>query len=190
MKRQRLLFITTVLVASCSGDQQAADTAKASSPAPRAAGDTVRNLSVSFRGIGALEAGMNPTQAYGAMGIAGPIPAVSAWKDCDYASLGKLSPGVSIMVENGTIARVEVKDSLTQTAEGAHVGDSEARIHALYGNRVEVQPHKYIDGHYLIVRSSDPRDSLYRLVFETDGKAVLEYRSGRTPPVHYVEGCA
>jgi hypothetical protein len=28
-----------------------------------------------------------------------------------------------------------------------------------------------------------------RIVFETDGKKVVKYRSGRLPAVEYVEGC-
>ena len=94
------------------------------------------------------------------------------------------------MVEGGSVARVEVDSgSAVPTAEGARVGDSEKRIRDLYGNRVTLSPHKYTDGHYLTVRSAAPSESSYRVVFETDGKRVLRFRAGRTPPVEYVEGC-
>ena len=33
-------------------------------------------------------------------------------------------------------------------------------------------------------------DSMYRIVFETDGPRVTQYRSGRVPAVDYGEGCA
>jgi hypothetical protein len=74
------------------------------------------------------------------------------------------------------------------TAEGARVGDSEARIKEIYGDRVTVQPHKYLpNGHYLVVAAAG--DAANRIVFETDGKVVTTYRAGRRPEVENVEGC-
>jgi hypothetical protein len=34
-----------------------------------------------------------------------------------------------------------------------------------------------------------PSDAVNRIVFETDGSKVTEYRSGRTPEVEQVERC-
>jgi hypothetical protein len=57
----------------------------------------------------------------------------------------------------------------------------------MYGPRLEVTPHKYVDGgHYLTVRSSDRR---YAMVMETDGSKVVFIRSGLVPAAEYVEGC-
>ena len=33
-------------------------------------------------------------------------------------------------------------------------------------------------------------DSAYRLIFETDGQRVTEYRAGLLPAVEWVEGCS
>jgi hypothetical protein len=145
---------------------------------------------VTPRGIGALEAGMSPTQVSAILHLASTSPRDSTWKDCGYVAFKELPGGAHVMVEQGTIARVEVRDTTISTEEGARVGDTEARIKKLYGNRVEVQPHKYTSGHYVIVRSAQPADSAFRLVFETDGKVVTAYRAGRRPPVEYVEGCS
>jgi hypothetical protein len=93
------------------------------------------------------------------------------------------------MVEGGSIARVEVVSGTTATTEGARVGDSEDRIQQLYPGRVVTTPHKYTSGHYLTVKPIDAADSLNRLVFETDGHRVTEYRAGRLPQVEYVERC-
>ncbi len=60
----------------------------------------------------------------------------------------------------------------------------------LYPGQVSISPHKYVDGHYLIVTPSAPADSTYRLVFETDGKLVTRFRSGKMPEVTWVEGCS
>lgn len=93
-----------------------------------------------------------------------------------------------VMVEKDEISRVDVTAGSVATVEGAKIGDSEDRIKSLYPGRVAVQPHKYTDGHYLVVTPKSGGDN--RIVFETDGKKVLRYRSGRMPAVQYVEGCA
>jgi hypothetical protein len=151
---------------------------------------TPSSWKVTPRGIGALEAGMSPTQVSAIVHFATALPRDDTWKDCGYVTFAELPAGVRVMVEQGTIARVEVRDSSISTTEGARVGDTEARIKQLYGNRIEVQPHKYTSGHYLIARSAQPADSAFRLVFETDGMVVTAYRAGRRPPVEYVEGCS
>ena len=56
--------------------------------------------------------------------------------------------------------------------------------------RVTVQPHKYTNGHYLVVRSATAADTTHRIIFETDGKVVTRFRSGRMPEVAWVEGCS
>jgi hypothetical protein len=76
------------------------------------------------------------------------------------------------------------------TSAGARIGDTEATIKKLYKGQVTVSPHKYTDGHYLTVVPKAPADSAFRIVFETDGTRVLQYRGGRRPQVEYVEGCA
>ena len=92
------------------------------------------------------------------------------------------------MLENNKIARVEVRSGTVATAEGAHIGDSEARINSLYSGRVTTTPHKYTTGgHYLTITPVD--GSQNRIVFETDGKVVTEYRAGALPAVAYVERC-
>jgi hypothetical protein len=100
-------------------------------------------------------------------------------------------PGVAFMIVDGRIARLDVRQPASvKTAEGAGIGDTEARIQELYPGRVEVQPHKYSKGHYLIVTPEAPADSAYRMIFETDGTRVTTYRTGRLPAVGWVEGCS
>jgi hypothetical protein len=107
---------------------------------------------------------------------------------CGYAVLTKAPSGFAVMLEAGKIARFEVRNGSIATAAGARIGDSESRINALYPGRVASTPHKYATGgHYLTV--SAPADPANRIVFETDGSKVTEYRSGRTPAVEYVERC-
>lgn len=96
-------------------------------------------------------------------------------------------PGILLMIVDERVVRVEVDDTVTITAAGARVGDTEERIKQLYPGQVHSQPHKYVDGHYLIVYGGD---GAYRIVFETDGTRVTRYRAGRYPEVEWIEGCS
>mgnify|MGYP000302328553 CR=1 FL=1 len=64
-----------------------------------------------------------------------------------------------------------------------HGRSTEAEVQQRYAGQVEVQPHKYTDGHYLVITPRNPPDSDLRLVFETDGKKVETFRGGRVPQV-------
>jgi len=95
------------------------------------------------------------------------------------------------MVENGRVERVDIDSTGARTERGAEVGMTEADIRRLYADSLVVQPHKYDEtGHYLIYVPSEPADSLFRVVFETDGQRVLRFRAGLRPAVEYVEGCS
>lgn len=162
-------------------------------PAPPATADTPRPVpppstswTVTQNGIGPLRAGMTIAQANSAIG--GGFAAPKGYSGgCGYAVLVKAPSGLAVMLEDGKIARVEVRSGGIATAAGARIGDSESRIKSLYAGRVTSTPHKYASGgHYLTVTPSDPAN---RIIFETDGSKVTEYRSGRTPAVEQVERC-
>ena len=141
-------------------------------------------------------------ESYGPVRFGQPIGTVSsalgeqlqpAYKDfetCDYVKPTGLPAGTALMVIKDSVMRVDVDSGGIPTAEGARVGDSEQSVIDLYAGRVTVQPHKYTgpQGHYLVVRA--PADSMYAIIFETDGKRVTSYRAGRRPAVEFVEGCA
>ena len=167
-------------------DQPATDIARDSAPAPRATEWTVTPA-----GYGPVHAGMTLQQAAQAGGRAFGEPQMGA-EECDYFLFAgdSIEGSAHFMVVNGEIARVDVNDSSIATAEGARIGDTEQRIMELYPNRVTVQPHKYTDGHYLVVAPASPADSGRNIIFETDGQKVTTYRAGRMPEVEYVEGCS
>lgn len=139
---------------------------------------------VTAAGIGSVRAGMSLEEANVILDNALTIPAKLA--ECDYVR-PKSPKGIAFMVEKGEISRVEVQPgSSVSTVAGAKIGDSEDRIKSLYPG-VEVKPAKYAPGHYLEVTPRNGGNN--RIVFETDGKKVVKYRSGRLPAVEYVEGC-
>jgi hypothetical protein len=145
---------------------------------------------VTATGYGPLRIGM--TAANAATAIGAPIPNMAGLDTaCAYLPVKTAPAGMRIMITGGTVARIEVDSSEVTTGLGARVGDTEARVHELYGSRVSVQPHKYLpNGHYLIVAPVPPTDSSFRLIFETDGSHITRYRAGRLPQVEWVEGCA
>ena len=174
---RRQLLATLLVIAACRAEEAAerpADTARAV------------EWSVSAGGIGALRVGMTVEEARAALG--GEFDPDSA-TGCHHAPIAGAAGRVLAMIVDGRVVRIEVKDSLVATDRGARVGDSEVRIDSLYRGAVTVEPHKYTDGRYLVVTPA-AADSGLRLIFETDGSRVTEYRAGRLPEVAWVEGCS
>ena len=152
-------------------------------------GSRVPRWDVTIDGIGPVRAGMTVTEASKRLGT--PLEMLGDSKACDYARPTNASPdSLLFMVVDSQVARVDVRGTAVATVEGARIGDSEARIESLYSGRVTVQPHKYTAGHYLVVRSPTASDTTHRIIFETDGKVVTRFRSGRMPEVAWVEGCS
>lgn len=143
---------------------------------------------VFFEGIGPIRVGMTVSEASQAIGK--PLVIASnrgESEGCYYVEPRGGPKGVSFMVINGHIARVDIFDGKFTTERGARIGDSEERIKSLYKWQVEVTGHKYDEhGHYLIISRGTDK---YRIVFETDGKRVTNFRAGKLPEVKYVEGC-
>lgn len=111
---------------------------------------------------------------------------------CYYVKAEKGPKDVGFMITGGRISRIDVwRESLITTASGAKIGDSEAKIKSIYGSRIKITPHKYVQGgHYLTFVPQDAAERNFRLIFETDGKRVTVFRSGKLPEVEFVEGCA
>lgn len=185
--RLRRIFLV-VLAAACAREKPRSDTTIVQTEQPASPSDHL-NWLITPRGLGPLHAGMTRTEAEAVVG--GSFAAVrdTAWKRCAFTSNDHLPPGVRVMVEGGTIARIDVDSGRVATAEGARIGDSEDRIKELYGTRVVVTPRKYTNGHSLTVKPTAAADSLFRIVFEADSGRVMSYRAGRVPPVEYVERC-
>ena len=185
--------VDTSAVVAGRADTSPPVTAPTPLPVPPATVDTPRPLpppstswTVTQNGIGPLRAGMTVAQANSAIG--GGFAAPKGYSGgCGYAILTKAPSGLAVMLQDGKIARVEVRSGGIATAAGARIGDSESRIKSLYAGRLTSTPHKYVSGgHYLTVT---PSGSANRIVFETDGSKVTEYRSGATPAVEQVERC-
>jgi hypothetical protein len=145
---------------------------------------------VIINGIGSIRVGMTPQEATQSSGV----PLVTDGKpdpQCAYYKIQGQPNDVWIMVNNGTISRIDINNPQITTRSGAKIGDTEARIKSLYPGQIQVTPHKYVEkGHYLTFVPKDDADKNYRVIFETDGSRVTRYRSGKLPEVEWVEGCS
>lgn len=109
-------------------------------------------------------------------------------QECNYGYPAMGPEGVAFMLINDVIARIDIENPAVLTSLGVFIGSEESEVLALYPGNVATQPHKYEDGHYLIV--TDPAKAGLAYVFETDGTKVTRYRVGRQPEVEWVEGCS
>jgi hypothetical protein len=120
--------------------------------------------------------------------LATPVEPAVLSGSCGFVRPLGAPDGLTLMVESLRIVRADVISGSARTAEGAGIGDAEARIFELYPG-LRKGPHKYTAGSYLVVLPRAPADTLHRYVFETDGTRVTRFRAGLFPPVEYVEAC-
>ncbi len=101
-------------------------------------------------------------------------------------------PEIKFMVIDGRIRRVDISPpSSIATVSGVRIGDSEAKVHRVYGPRVRVEPHPYDEGgRYLVYDSREASQRGLLLIFETDGTRVTSLRAGARSAVEAPEGCA
>lgn len=148
---------------------------------------------VIIRGLGPVRVGMTPEEASIAAGyqLEEQIGLFEG-DPCYYLPADPYVPGVSFMVNNGTVARVDVLTGPVTTRSGAGIGMTEDAIRNLFPDQIEQRNHFYIEGgKYLEFVPVDAADANFRVVFETDPDGVvLTYRAGRLPEVRWIEGCA
>ena len=158
---------------------------------PASAQSQITNQSKVFiNGIGSVKVGMTIAEASKAAGTKLVRERYGDYQ-CSYYNLQNGTKDIGFMVTKGRIARVDVSKGSISTASGARIGNTEAQIKALYPGQIKVSEHAYTDkGHYLTFVPRDKSDKNYRIVFETDGKRVTEFHSGKIPEVGFVEGCS
>lgn len=95
----------------------------------------------------------------------------------------------AFMFEGGKFVRYSTEKDIETAPGGGKVGMMEEQIAALYPGRIEEQPHKYVDGRYLRIKSDTGDHGV--LIFEADDKGtVTSWRVGVEPQIDYVEGCS
>jgi len=140
-----------------------------------------------LNGLGPIRAGMTVEQVMRFADFSGmerKAPAGECW----YLHYRGGSSAFDLMIIGGVVVRLELKDgSRLHTFAGARVGTSEDELKAMYGARLDVQPHKYdTNGHTITLKSSSGEHGLR---FETSGGNVTAIQAGPWEHLNYVEGC-
>lgn len=97
---------------------------------------------------------------------------------------------LAFMIEGDRFSRIDVRAGDIAAPGGGRVGMSADEIEALYPDRVEARPHKYIEGgKYLRIADEAGGEGVLLFATDADGR-VTEWRIGVPPQVDYVEGCS
>ncbi|MEQ8467094.1 GerMN domain-containing protein [Coleofasciculus sp. E1-EBD-02] len=145
---------------------------------------------IAINGFGSVDIGMTVKQASQAVGVNLVPMSSNPHPDCSYYQMERNPEelGVSFLVSNGRIARIDIEDSRPQTISGARVGDTEKRVQSIYKQRLRVNPAQH-HGNFLTFVPQSQRDKNLRLHFRTDGTQVSQIVIGKLPEVDYEEGC-
>lgn len=98
---------------------------------------------------------------------------------------GEPVQGVSFLVENAKVGRVDVISEGPKTADGFGVGTQAAAIRAKYGAQLSEAPNKYEPE----VIELSVMQGAAKFVFEIQDDAVRAFRAGLPPTIDYVEHC-
>jgi hypothetical protein len=142
---------------------------------------------VRLDGIGPVRVGMNLSELNKALHTSFKKPTDPDEQSCTYVAVPHQS-GIAVMILDGRVARVDVGNTSTRTAEGIRNGDSEASAVQVYGKRLKIEPNFYDpeNGHYLTLRS---RDRKYGIRFESDNGTITSFYAGNINAIAFVEGC-
>lgn len=152
--------------------------------------ETIADWQLSADGFGPIRIGMTLKEAVKATGMElnndKPLEE-SESEACFYSQFkNKALADVWLMVSDNKIVRIDITTPAFSTTNGAHVGDSEAKIAGLYKN-IQRETHHYdARGKYLTYKTGDNR----AIRFETNEymKVIVMY-AGQYQEVQYVEGC-
>lgn len=136
-------------------------------------------------GVGPVKVGMNLPELNKILREHFSMPDDKEEQGCFYVNPGK-HPEFALMIMDGHLARIDVSTPGVFTAKGAQVGDTEAQVLKIYGDRMNVEPHHYTEGHYLTAKSATGN---YGIRFETDNGKVVVFYAGTSSAIQLVEGC-
>jgi hypothetical protein len=138
-------------------------------------------------GLGPIRAGMTVDQVLALADFPG-IERKKAAGECWYLRYHGGGSDFDLMIIGGKVVRLELKGaSKLRTFSGAGIGTTETELAAMYGTRLDVQPHKYDPAGHTITLKSSGGD--HGLRFETSGGKVSAIQSGPWEHLNYVEGC-
>lgn len=142
---------------------------------------------LSMTGLGAVRAGMTVEQVLPLADWSGLARRQQA-EECWYLRY-EGPTAFRLMIIGNRVVRIELAGkSNLRTFAGARIGTTEAELKNMYGAKLEVQPHKYVEGgHTITLRSGAGTEGLR---FETAQGAVTAIQAGPWEHLNYVEGCS
>jgi hypothetical protein len=192
----RVALVSLLALAGCDRGQPGNATVPAvqappvTAPAPAGSSPASAGLA-RFDGYGDMRFGMTAAEATRAWG--GDLNGKPGTGElCYYLNpVSNRSPAYfAFMIEADRFVRYDVGNDKEVAPGGGRAGMTADQIRALYGDRIEQQPHKYVEGGKVLrIKAND--DSENALVFEVDAAGrVTAWRVGQAPQVDYVEGCS
>ncbi len=171
---------------SASADEAAADDTTGADPADADSTDQPvvpslgTNSSISTVGLDTVHFGMTVFQAEQAAGT--PMIPCEPVSECYRVTPVDAPEGVSFVVHEGTIERVDIASGPITTRSGIGIGTDESQIIQLFGDQIERTP---IDDATtdLVFIPADESDAEFRVIFTITDGVVQTFRSGRVPLV-------
>ncbi|NCG37550.1 MAG: hypothetical protein GWP48_08520 [Actinobacteria bacterium] len=142
--------------------------------------------SITTVGLDTVNFGMTVKQAETAAGTS-MIPCAPV-SSCYRVTPTDAPDGISFVVHQGTIERVDITEGPITTRSGVGIGTAEDRIIELFGNQIEraINDDSSVD---LIFVPQDEDDAEFRVIFTIRDGVVETFRSGRTPLVLEKSAC-
>ena len=144
------------------------------------------NSSVSTVGLDTVSFGLTVVQAERAAGT--PMIPCDPVGDCYRVTPQEAPEGISFVVRQGTIERVDIVAGPITTKSGAGIGTTAERLVELFGDRLERQVLD-TDTVDLIFVPTDENDAQFRVVFTVVDGVVDTFRAGRVPLVLETDPC-
>ncbi len=162
----------------------AADVPPAAALPPAGVTRSEPSLTITPRGVGGIVVGaVMPGRAV----PDGPAMDRSGGGRCVRVVPAGAPPGVSVLVVDGEVVRVDADEPGIATPEGIAVGSAASRVVGAYRGRFTRQ--RQFGSETMIITPSVAADRALRLVVQTDGRTVTHLRGGRLPEVLWPGAC-
>lgn len=142
---------------------------------------------VSTAGLGPVEFGMTVAEAERAAGSRLVPTEGSADAPCWTGAFEEGPLGLTLLVADGEVRRLDVTDGVLATVSGAGIGDTADQLRELFGANLEDAPDPDGSGAALIYVPSDESDAGTRIIFTVEDGTVTALRAGQLPEV--ATGC-